>query len=263
MRAFGLLIILQPSLWAVPIPEPSLWDRIWNLNVAIGENAKAEGLFAFAWGENSCAIGPCSFAMGKSAKAVGPNSYAVGHHAEAVGQSTAALGDYTKAVGDGSRAEGPFSEVIGSESVAQGVNAITVGDRSVVQGVNVRLQGDHMHAVGANAEHIDPEIAKAQAATQVALDENVSHQLDQMEKGYLDDHPECSVCLEAIVSSNVLNPGVKTACGHELHKTCMVSWMLTKLHDTTPDCPNCRQQPFEMSTFNQMVRQIDHLPPLE
>lgn len=222
---------------------------------------KVEGLFAFAWGKDACARGFCSFAVGNSAKAVGPNSYTVGHHAEAIGEATVANGDFTKAMGDGSKAEGPFSEVIRAQSIARGVNAITVGDGSVVNGVNARLQGNHMHVAGANVEHIDHVInAKDQAATHVALDEKVSQQLDQMEKGYLDEHPECSVCLEAIVAADVLNPGVRTACGQYLHRACMVSWMMTKLPYTTPDCPNCRQQPFESSTFDQMVRRIDELP---
>lgn len=281
MRSIPLLLFVSQSALTFPIPDPGLLQ----LNLAIGEKATAEGLFAFAYGKGACASGYCSSAIGNGAKAVGARARASGEQAVAIGEAAIAKGDHTKAIGDASRADGPFSQAIGTGSQADGINAIVIGDGSVAEGINVGLRGDGIHIQGSNFQHIDPEIAKVEgSSSQAGLDHSHNEELDRMEKGisnhhpeasalsktdpdgeqkdgmiaiFIEEHPECSICLEFVLPSEVLNPGVQTACNHKLHQTCLVNWMLTKL--SRPDCPNCRQQPFSKSTFSQMESKLDEL----
>jgi hypothetical protein len=127
------------------------WDdaNIGTSSIAMGESAKASGLYSVAFGIGSQATGIQTISLGAGASAIGLCSAALGFVARASGSGSTAIGYETEATGEGSVAIGYANDEATARVVADGPLSIAIGTSNYADGSGgVFSSGNGSTAIG-------------------------------------------------------------------------------------------------------------------
>ena len=133
--------------------------------VAVGNQAKAEGLYSIAIGLGAHSTGSSDLAVGDGAKASNGQASSFGIKANASGAGSTALGGETKSTGwlstsvgylsnsanTGSFAGGARANANGSGAISIGMNSTSTNTNSTALGAFANAAGPHSTALGVNA----------------------------------------------------------------------------------------------------------------
>ena len=133
--------------------------------VAVGNQAKAEGLYSIAIGLGAHSTGSSDLAVGDGAKASNGQASSFGIKANASGAGSTALGGETKSTGwlstsigylsnsanTGSFAGGARANANGSGAISIGMNSTSTSTNSTALGAFANAAGPHSTALGVNA----------------------------------------------------------------------------------------------------------------